>query len=198
MSKRKDYTGQKYNRMMALSYSHTRNGHSYWKCVCECGNHRTVQVRSIVNGNTKSCGCYNIETGKTAGEQNKTHGYSTSKIYKLWWSIIQRCNNKKSEMYKNYGAKGIKFCETWKKFENFLDDMGDRPSYLHVIRRIDDSKDYDVSNCRWIIDETKLGLMIEYKGTKKHLIDWSKELNIERGLLYNRIFQLGWDIEKHS
>lgn len=191
-----DYTGQKYNRMTIISFSHSLNGHRYWKCECECGNYRTVQIRSVVVGNTKSCGCYNKEKVREAGKKNKTHGYSTSRFYKLWWSLIQRCTNKKSAMYKDYGAKGIKICDDWLKFENFLKDMGVRPSNLHTIGRIDNSKDYDTSNCKWVIDETKRGLIVEYKGTKKLLIDWSKELNIERSILYSRIFQMGWDIEK--
>ena len=95
-----DYAGQKFNRMTIISYSHSLNGHRYWKCVCDCGNYRTVQIKSVVAGNTKSCGCYNKEKVQKTGKRNKTHGYSTSRFYKLWWGIIQRCNNKKSSMYK--------------------------------------------------------------------------------------------------
>ena len=190
-----DYTGQKFNRMTAISYSHTLKSHRYWKCKCECGNYTIVQIRAVVSGNTKSCGCYNKEKVQKTGKANKTHGYSTSKIYKLWWSIVQRCNNKKSKMYKDYGAKGIKICEEWLKFDNFLKEMGDRPSNLYTVRRINIDKDYEVSNCKWAIYERN-GMLIEYDEKKQTLSKWAEELNVDVGVLYRRVVLKHWSMER--
>lgn len=66
-----------------------------------------------------------------------------------WSAMIKRCLNKKSRDFKNYGAKGIKVSKRWLKYSNFIKDMGFRPSSSHSIDRIDRSKGYYKSNCRW-------------------------------------------------
>lgn len=62
----------------------------------------------------------------------------------------QRCFNPNSSGYKNYGARGIVVCEEWRySFENFIRDMGPRPSIKHSIERLDNSKGYFPDNCVW-------------------------------------------------
>ena len=59
--KRLDLSGQKFGRLTVLSYSDTRNGRARWLCRCECGKEITVSANSLKSGNTKSCGCLNLE-----------------------------------------------------------------------------------------------------------------------------------------
>jgi hypothetical protein len=64
----------------------------------------------------------------------------------------KRCENSNSKSYPDYGGRGINVCQRWKTFENFLADMGPRPSPKHEITRTENDGNYDPSNCEWSDD----------------------------------------------
>ena len=78
----------------------------------------------------------------------KTHGMCNTSTYHTWESIHQRCKNPKNPGYKWYGGRGIKVCKRWHKFENFYEDMGDKPEGL-TLERINNDGDYEPGNCEW-------------------------------------------------
>ena len=67
----------------------------------------------------------------------------------IWRSMLARCNNSNDKAFKYYGAKGIGVCKRWLKYENFLKDVGERPTKNHSLDRIDTTKGYKPSNCKW-------------------------------------------------
>lgn len=78
-------------------------------------------------------------------------GLSNHNLYNTYFNMIQRCYNTKRKSYKDYGGRGITVCNRWLGafgFQNFIEDMGDKPFGL-TLDRIDNNGNYESDNCKW-------------------------------------------------
>jgi hypothetical protein len=106
-----------------------------------------------------------------------------------------RCNNPNQKQYKNYGGRGITYCERWESFYNFLNDMGERPPNTSL-DRIDNDGNYEKGNCRWSPTHVQMrnrsdNVMISYEGKTMCLVDWASLLGVRRQLIKSRL-DSGW------
>lgn len=197
-----DLTGKRFNRLTVIRYFGSKDGNATWLCLCDCGTIKSI-AGSALRGKTKSCGCLWREN--LTKPKHKKHGHMTGGIatltYSSWASMFSRCSdNPKRDKYKYYAARGITICERWTDFNNFMTDMGERPSRNHTIERIDNNGNYEPSNCKWATKgeqarNTSRNITLSFDGKSMVVSEWARFLGIEQSTIFNR-YHRGFPIEK--
>lgn len=185
-----DLTGRVFGRLTVIGRSaHIRRGARMWSLRCECGTVIDRPTVSVSSGHTKSCGC--LKSDLTAKRSTK-HGGSYSREYRIWANMLTRCNNPKGSGFDRYGARGVRVCDAWHTFAEFIDHMGPCPSPTHSIDRIDNERGYEPGNVRWASDaeqrrNQKRAHVVTIDGVSLTVGEWSRLANIGRYRLYARV-----------
>lgn len=196
-AKTQNISGQRFGKLVALSFTGTRSGKPLWLCACDCGNQCIRLARCLCSKNsTKSCGCIVTDFCKSHAKHRMGH----TRIYGIWRNMRYRCNNSKCSMYRYYGGRGIRICDRWGSFEAFLADMGERPTAQHSLDRIDNDGNYEPSNCRWAThfeqhNHTNATHNITLNGITKCIAEWARSSGINLSTLQSRI-RRGWSPER--
>lgn len=198
MSRYVDLSGQKFSDWTVLRYSCADpvSRYALWWCRCKCGIERRVQGRNLRNGRSTGCGC---SADKRFVEKLTKHGMYGSAEHRIWSGMKQRCENPNDPSYAHYGGRGIAVCPEWRSFEQFLADMGRRPSLKHSLDRIDNNKGYSKENCRWATSSEqnrnhRRNRRLTFNGETLHILDWAQRLGLTQQALQGRLKK--WPLER--
>lgn len=185
---REDLTAVSYGRLTVISEADRVNGRRQWRCHCSCGEVVFVEHRSLKRGSTQSCGCLRREsTSKNMEIHGQAKRGEKTRAYKIWLGMLARCITSSATGFERYGGAGVSVCERWSKFDQFFSDMGDPPVGFSI-DRIDSSKGYEPSNCRWATrqqqNENRSSVRwIEFGGKRMNVVQWAAHLGIAKSTL---------------
>lgn len=200
--KRKDLTGIRYGKLVVITPEPDRKDSSFekrtfWNCICDCGSACVIRTDQLTRSVAQSCGCLQLDTVTI-------HGYATdrrgvTRTWRTWASMNSRCNNRNDPSFGRYGGRGIKICERWCAFENFLSDMGERPVGKTIDRK-DNDGDYTPDNCKWSTpseqaNNRRRNRILVVKGVAQTASNWAKATGISVNVVFNRI-RAGWSDER--
>lgn len=165
-----------------------------WRCRCICGQEIVVRGDHLRAGRKKSCSLNGHFFARDINAVSTMERQS-------WNNMLQRCYNPKSNSYKYYGAKRVRVCRQWKNnFQQFLADMGPRPSAKHSLDRYPDPHgNYEPTNCRWATKRQQAlnkrdTVKVLWKGEMMPLAEFAALIGVNARMISKRI-ERGWDIE---
>lgn len=193
-AKRPLYPGLRSTHLVVLGKADF--GRSRWWVRCDCGVVKHMAQSNVLQ--CRSCGCMKAQIIRRA---RTVHGRAVEKgpTYRTWKGMRHRCNSPSHKSWKNYGGRGIRVCERWDSFENFLSDMGEKPEGM-TLERIDNDGNYEPGNCRWATpkencNNRRTSRILSLNGRSMTLEQWSDEVKIHSDTLSKRIAS-GWSVEK--
>jgi hypothetical protein len=132
-----------------------------------------------------------------------SHGESrgkTTREYNTWNGMRARCLTPTSARYADYGGRGITVCQRWMVYENFLADMGRKPTPDHSLDRIDNDKGYEPGNCRWATRKEQCrnrrsGRLLTLRGETLTVAEWAERSGVDERRVRDRLGD-GWDADE--
>lgn len=168
-----------------------------WLCLCDCGITKNIIIHDLRSGKRKSCGCLKHKSRKGQAPTRISHGacrgYKVTPEYGTWAQMKERCLDPASKSYHHYGGRGITVCERWLEFENFLADMGEKPTPRHSLDRYPNNDGpYSPENCRWATQaeqqrNKRTNRFLTLNNETLCIRDWALRLDISDALISSRL-----------
>lgn len=170
-------------------------------CLCSCGEETIARLSDLRSGGSKSCGCLRRELKSARDEAQRKNCFSHQPEYGSWAAMMNRCYNPAFQHYRYYGGRGITVCDSWKNsFQEFLRQMGPRPSNVHTLGRINNDGNYDSENVVWEtrieqMNNTRGNRLVTHLGETMTVAQWAKRIGIPAQILYTRLHRK-WPIDR--
>ena len=196
------YIGRKYNYLEIIGFDYDSNNHRMAKCRCDCGNVKLIVATNVVDGTVKSCGCM---TSKLLHDAFwKEDALNRQRLYRIWGGMKQRCYNRNSDNYPDYGGRGIIICDEWLSSYDAFKEWALSHGYSDElsIDRINVNGNYEPNNCRWADWETqannkrpkKRNVKWTIDGITKPARDWCNECGVSYEMAMYRINHMGMSV----
>ena len=196
-----DLAGQRFGRWTVIRRVESgAQGRVRFLCLCDCGTECVVYSNNLRSGRSTGCGCRRKEALRIS---RLVHGKKGTAEYEAWVALRRRCHDATNSGFAGYGGRGITVCERWdgpRGLENFLADMGRRPSPDHSLDRVDNDGPYSPENCRWATRSeqqrnTRRNHVITMDGRSLTVAEWSHVTGISFTTICGRL-RLGWSVER--
>lgn len=186
--------GTQFNRLTFIGVADKKD---YWLFQCSCGTApKAIYRYNVINNKTISCGCFHKQRiEETFLRHGSGRAGKQTRAFRIWCNMRARCNNPNNKDYMHYGGRGITYCESWSKFENFIADMGE-PKPKDTIERLDVNKGYCPENCIWLScslqnRNKRNSRLLTHNGKTQSMAEWAEELGIKYSTIRSRL-RYGW------
>ena len=197
MAKRIDLMGHRFGKLLVIANAGVRwhtptTAEAMWLCRCDCSNEITARSSLLRRGRLLSCGCLRVRHGHNRrGKRTKT--------YRAWVNMRSRCENPKVRCFQDYGGRGIKYCERWRDFSNFLSDMG-KCSPKKTLERRDNNGNYEPGNCYWATpfeqaNNKRSNRLVNFRGKQMSVAQLAVVAGLSYSVVQQRITVYGWTPE---
>lgn len=193
----KNIIGLRFGRLTVIKLDHVkqlRRKFYYYLCQCDCGNTCIILKSSLLNGLTRSCGCYNNEIRAKHMRLRAKHHLTDTRLYGIWEKMRGRCYCISNPDYSKYGGRGITICNEWKNDFKIFYDWAMSNGYREdlTIDRINVNGNYEPNNCRWATHKEQQrnrrnNRLIKYKGETHCLFEWAEIYSINPKILSQRL-----------
>jgi hypothetical protein len=176
--------------------------YSVVRCECKCGSVDEYITRGLLRGQSFRCRtCAKAAISSTRISKRTKQPDKENPAYSCWKAMRDRCYMRSHVAYPRYGGRGIDVCDKWRRsFHSFLNDVGERPSMLYTLERIDNDGNYEPGNVRWA---TKLeqgsnkrnNRLLSVNGRTMALSEWSRATGLHSATIAARIHS-GWSVQR--
>lgn len=188
----RNLTGQRFGRWLVIAYAgRIKSKQSSWLCLCDCKTWKVVNKSNLLTNRSHSCGCLHYEMQSIAAS---THRMSKSPEYRSYLAAKARCENINNNRFARYGERGIEFRFT--NFQEFLTEVGKRPTLNHTISRKNNNGHYEIGNIEWATQKDQQrnrcnNHLITIGSKTATVVEWSEIATVTQVAMLARL-KRGW------